>query len=207
MIKNILFDMGSVLIRFDPDLFISRLELPEAGDAETLKNELFRSVDWVSLDRGAVTEEQVIDRVSARVPERLRPHVEALVRRWDQPPVQMEGMEALVGELAEAGYGLYLLTNAGPRHREYWPKYPVSRYFPEERVFRSADYRLLKPEAAFYETALARFGLDRQECVFIDDNPVNAESAVRLGLDTVVFHGQAPLRRELAARGIPEGRK
>ena len=110
--------------------------------------------------------------------------------------------EALARELAEKGYGLYLLSNAGKRHHEYWGKYPVSAYFGD-RVFLSADYLLLKPEAAFYETALARFGLDRRECLFIDDNTSNVEAACRLGLDAVVFHGDAGLlRQRLREKGV-----
>ena len=132
--------------------------------------------------------------------EKNREAVDALVRHWDEPPLQVEGMEALAEGLAGKGFELYLLTNAGPRHREYWPKYPAARFFPEERIFRSADCKLLKPEREFYTAALERFGLEAGECLFIDDNAVNCEAAARLGIDAVVFHGAEDLRRELAAR-------
>ena len=202
MIKNLLFDMGNVLIRFAPGVFIDRLGLPEAEDRLALNNELFGSLDWVRLDRGVIGEDEIIRSVCARLPRRLHDAVETLARHWDEPPLPVAGMEALAGELADRGYELYLLTNAGPRHREYWPRYPVARFFPEERVFRSADYKLLKPESAFYLSALERFGLDAGECLFIDDNAVNAESAARLGIDVIVFHGADHLRRCLARRGL-----
>ena len=115
-------------------------------------------------------------------------------------------MKALTDELYEKGYGLYLLTNAGPRHREYWPRFAAAEHFPEERVYRSADVHLLKPDPAFYEGALGKFGLDRAECVFIDDSAANAESARRVGLDAIVFFGDAVrLRGELRARGVNVG--
>ena len=139
MIKNVLFDMGNTLIRFDPELFIRRLGIEDESDRRALLTELFRSVEWVRLDRGTLTEEQVIESVCRRLPERLFEAAGKLVRFWDRPLLAVEGMEELCGELTETGYELYLLTNAGPRHREYWPRFPVSRYFPEERVFRSAD--------------------------------------------------------------------
>ena len=65
---------------------------------------------------------------------------------------------------------------------------------------------LLKPDPAFYEGALGKFGLDRAECVFIDDSAANAESARRVGLDAIVFFGDAVrLRGELRARGVNVG--
>lgn len=197
MIRNILFDMGNVLMRFAPELFVERLGLGEA-DARLLKNTVYGGVDWVRLDRGVISEEELLRRVSARLPARLHTAAETLIRRWDDPPLGVEGMEALAGELSGKGYELYLLTNAGPRHREYWPKYPAARFFPEERIFRSADYKLLKPEPAFYTAALERFGLAAGECLFVDDNAVNCEAAARLDIRPVVFHGAEDLRRELA---------
>ena len=65
---------------------------------------------------------------------------------------------------------------------------------------------ILKPGPAFYEGALGKFGLDRAECVFIDDSAANAESARRVGLDAIVFFGDAVrLRGELRARGVNVG--
>ena len=200
-IQNILFDMGGVLIRWDPALFVRRLGL-DAADSARLLREVYGEADWVMLDRGALTDAEAVSRIRARVPERLHGAVETLVCRWDEGHLQVDGMEKLASELAGRGYGLYLLSNAGKRHHEYWPKYPVSALFGD-RVFISADHLLLKPEAAFYEAALARFGLDRRECLFIDDNPANAEAACRVGLDAVVFHGDAALlRQRLREKGV-----
>lgn len=202
MIKNILFDMGNVLIRFEPKQYVKNAGLSES-DQQLLLRELYGSIDWVRLDRGTLTEAEVIDRCVSRVGEHLRGAVEKLVGHWDRPELPVEGMKALTDELYEKGYGLYLLTNAGPRQREYWPRFQASEHFPEERVYRSADVHLLKPDPAFFEGALEKFGLDRAECVFIDDSAANAEGAQRVGLDAIVFFGDAArLRRELRERGV-----
>ena len=203
MIKHILFDMGSTLIRFEPEYFIRRLGIDDEEDRRLLLDELFRSVEWVRLDRGTLTEDQVIESVCRRLPAHLFEAAGKLVRFWDRPLLTVDGMEELCGELFGLGYGLFLLTNAGPRHREYWPRFPVSRYFPEERVFRSADYHLLKPEHEFYEAALSRFGLEAGECFFIDDSPSNIEGALRCGIPGVIFRGVQPLRAALREQGIP----
>ena len=202
MIKNILFDMGNVLIRFAPDVYVQNVDVSE-DDRKLLLRELFGSADWVQLDRGTVTEQELIDRVTARVGEHLRGAVETLVRQWDRPELPVEGMRELTGELAENGYELFLLTNAGPRHREYWPRFRASEHFPRERVFLSAEEKLLKPQHEFFETALERFGLDRRECVFIDDSVMNVEAAINIGLDAILFRGDAAeLRRCLRSRGV-----
>lgn len=202
MIKNILFDMGNVLIRFAPKEYVKRVGLSEP-EQELMLRELYGSIDWIELDRGTIDEAEIIERVTARVGEHLRGVVEKLVRHWDRPELPVEGMKELTAELYEKGYGLYLLTNAGPRHREYWPRFQAGEHFPEERVYRSADVHLLKPDPAFFEGALEKFGLDRTECVFIDDSAANAEGAQRVGLDAIVFFGDATrLRRELRERGV-----
>lgn len=204
MIKNVLFDMGSTLIVFDPPFFIKRAGITDPAEADMLLWEVYRSAEWVALDRGAISEDQAEQAVCKRLPAQLHETAHKLIRHWDRPPLMIEGMDELVEKLHDAGYELYLLTNAGPRQREYWPRFPVSRFFPEERIFRSADYLLLKPEREFYEEALRRFGLKAEECVFIDDSPANAESAIRCGIDTIIFRGNAQhARAELRKRGIP----
>ena len=201
MIKNILFDMGGVLLDFDPERFVGRLSLG-AEDGTILVREIFRSIEWVRLDRGSMTGEEVLRSVCARIPERLHGAARELFEHWDEPVLAVEGSYELVEELSGKGYGLYLLSNAGTRHREYWPKLPVSRFFGD-RLMVSAFHGILKPEAAFYEKAFERFGLDRRECLFIDDNPVNIEAAWRVGLDGVVYHGDpALLRRRLREKGV-----
>ena len=201
MIRNVLFDMGQVLIRWDPPLFVSRLGL-DAEDSALLRREVFGNVEWVQLDRGSITEADALAAMCRRLPERLHGAAQTLMNTWDRERDTVPGMTELVKELTEKGYGVYLLSNAGVRHHSYWPNYPPAQYFGE-RVFISADHQLLKPEAAFYETALETFGLDRRACVFVDDNPANIEGALRVGLDALVFFGDAArLRRELREKGV-----
>ena len=201
MIKNILFDMGGVLLKFDPQRFVDRLGL-SAEDGEILVREVFHSAEGVCLDRGSMTGEEALRSMCTRIPERLHGAAREVFEHWDEPRLAMEGSYELVEELSGKGYGLYLLSNAGVRHREYWPDLPVSRFFGD-RLMVSAFHGLLKPEAAFYEKAFEMFGLDRRECLFIDDSPVNIEAAWRVGLDGVVYHGDpALLRRRLREKGV-----
>ena len=201
MIKNILFDMGSVLVRFEPTEFIAKLRLGP-DDAEALRREVFRSADWVRLDRGVISQQQMIDAACARLPARLHPYVADLVLHWDADRPEVPGMYELVRELAENGYPLFLLTNASIRHREYWPTFRYAPFFGE-RIMLSAAWHLMKPEREFYEKAVELLGFDPAESVFIDDQPVNVEGAEGCGIPGIVFHNDvALLRQRLRERGV-----
>ena len=200
MIRNILFDMGSVLVDFNPARFVKEAMLSEA-DALLIREELFRTVEWAQLDRGVLTDGQILELMKPRFPARLWPTLDRMICHWDEPPVMIDGMYEVVETLSRAGYGLYLLSNAGLRHDEYWPRYPVSRFFGD-RLLISAHEKITKPDPRFYRLALERFGLDPAECLFIDDVPVNAEGAVYCGIDALVFRSAERLRRDLLEKGI-----
>ncbi|MBQ9648516.1 MAG: HAD family phosphatase [Oscillospiraceae bacterium] len=201
MIRNIIFDMGNVLLRFEPELFMERLGVaPE--DRPLLWREIYHSREWVQMDHGTLLEADAAQIIAARVPERLRGAVEKLVTQWDRPLLEVEGMRELAAELKSMGYKLYLLSNAGKRQHDYWPRLPVSQYFDGKLI--SADVRLLKPDYAIYRLLCERFSLEPAECFFIDDNPPNIEAAYCCGIDGAVFHNDvAVLRRDLNKAGIP----
>lgn len=200
MIRNILFDMGNVLIRFDRKLFLGRLDLSEA-DKETLLRDVFASVDWAHMDRGTKTEDMALESMKTRLPQRLHAAAEELVFRWDEPLIPIDGMYELVEELKEKGYGIYLLSNASVRQHEYWPRIPVSRFFDGTLI--SADEHVMKPQPEIYRLCLQRFGIKAEESFFIDDMAHNIEGALFCGLSGAVFHGDVTrLRKDLREAGV-----
>lgn len=200
MIRQIVFDMGQVLIRFDRDLFIRRLGL-EGEDARLLLWEVFLSREWAQMDWGSITDTAAAQSVCTRLPARLHDAARQLVTMWDRPILPIDGMFELVRDLKDAGYGIYLLSNASVRQHEYWPRVPCARFFDGTLI--SCDVGSIKPERAIYEAFIAKFGLEAEECIFIDDQAANVEGACRCGMQGVVFHGNAAeLRRKLTAAGI-----
>ena len=201
MIKNILFDMGQVLIRFDQKFFIQRLGIEDA-DMELLLREVYRSVEWVQMDRGSLREEEAFERIRARLPERLHDAAWKLVIMWDRPILEIDGMYELVEELKELGYRVYLLSNASVRQHEYWPRIPASKFCDGKLI--SADVHVINPQPEIYRLCLEKFNLKAEECFFIDDAPANIEGALQCGIPGAVFHGDAALlRRPLRAAGGP----
>lgn len=201
MVRNIVFDMGGVLIRFDRDFFMERLGVAEE-DKRLLMREVFLAPEWVMMDRGTLTDEQAGEIMCGRIPERLHDAVWKLVSFWDRPILEIEGMYELIEELKALGYGIYLLSNASIRQHEYWPRIPASRFFDGKLV--SADVKLVKPMPEIYEKLFSTFGLDRSECFYIDDSTANVEAALYVGMPaTVFFNDMARLRAELRRAGVP----
>ena len=143
MIRNIVFDMGNVLIRFDRKLFLNRLDLSD-GDKELLLREVFTSVDWAHMDRGTKTEAMALESMRERLPRRLHEAAETLTCHWDEPLIPIEGMYELIEELKSKGYGIYLLSNASVRQHDYWPRIAASRFFDGTLI--SADEHVVKPQ-------------------------------------------------------------
>ena len=201
MIRNIVFDMGQVLIRWRPEEILERFDLSQE-EKTMLLQELFWSPEWIAQDRGIITEADMIARVSARLPETLHGTVEEVIKAWYVWHLTpMPGMAELVRKLKEKGYGIYLLSNASTALRGYFPRIPGSECF--DGLMVSAEEKLLKPQHEIYERLYERFGLVPEQCVFIDDSPANIEGAMLTGMQGIVFRGDTErLRRELRALGI-----
>lgn len=202
MIRQVVFDMGNVLVHYRPRRLVQLVGAAEE-DQPLLLREVFGSVEWVRLDRGCMESEEAIAAMSARLPRRLHPAARTLVEGWwklELAPV--EGMEALVGEVKALGLGVYLLSNATVHLPEYFDQIPGSQYFDGRVV--SADWKLLKPQPEIYRTLLREYGLRPEECFFVDDLNVNVEGACHVGMTGAVFDGDmARLRRALQEAGVP----
>lgn len=201
MVHNIVFDMGGVLIQWNPEDMLTQYDLNEA-ELTLLSTELFRSVEWIQMDRGVLEKEQAIGQVCARLPENLHDPVRTIVTGWHRRYLRpMPGMADLVRELKENGYGIYLLSNASMTLREYFGRIPGSEYF--DALMVSAEEKVLKPQHEIYERLFDKFDLNPAECWFIDDAPANAEGAILCGMGATIFRGDVTrLRRELRAAGI-----
>ena len=199
MIRNILFDMGNVLLRFDRAVFLDRLNVTEE-DKQLLLKEVFLSEEWVHMDAGILREKTAEPIMCSRLPGHLHEAVHKLVSCWDQPILPMEGMYELVQELKDAGYGIYLLSNASVRQHAYWPRVPGSEFFDGTLI--SADEKVMKPQPEIYHLCMQRFGLKPEECIFIDDVQANIDGAAACKIAGVVFNGTDALRSSLKNAGI-----
>ena len=194
MIRNIIFDFGAVLLDWDP----RHLYVPYFGDAA--KAEWFLTeicpYSWnTEADAGRLTAEMTEERVA------LFPEWEKEIRmyygRWiEMMGGQVPGMEDLVRDLKKRGYGLYGLTNWS---RETFPlvrdRYPVLGLL--DGMVVSGEEMTAKPGPALYRILLERYGLRADECLFIDDNPVNIAGGEAVGIRGLVFRNAEQVRSAL----------
>ena len=186
MLKNIIFDMGNVLISFVPEYFIERMGIG-GSDKELLLDAIFQSDEWPLLDNGELIEEEFETIVQKRIPERLYQAAHQLIFGWDDPLVPVPGMAEFVEECKRAGMGIYLLSNASRHQRDYWERVPGHEFF-DGRVI-SAEERCVKPMKEIYQCLLERYQLKAEECLFVDDVQENVDAAIREGMHAVLFTG------------------
>lgn len=201
MIKHVIFDMGGVLVDFNPKRSLKK-HFTDKEDLELLFKEIFEGPDWVKLDRGTLTVEQAVDRACERLPARFHACVRCLLNTWADELLPMDDMLPLVQEVKNKGYGIYLLSNAPLNFHTYRDKIPAFTYF--DGFIISAEHLTLKPEPEIYRVLFDTFNLSPTECFFIDDIPVNIEGAAAVGMKGHCFdHGDvAVLRAALKEEGI-----
>ncbi len=198
MIRNLIFDMGGVLMDFHP-LAACRMAAPDETDAQKLNKALFQHPMWGKLDDDSITPEALARlAMDALDDERLKPLVTAVFSAMPGNILTpMQGMEPIVRKAMSDGYQIYLLSNAGRKiseHREIIPL--ISRF---HGVVFSVEEKTKKPGAEIYRSLTTRYGLQPEECYFIDDDPGNVQAARRLGWQGYRFTGDvSALARALA---------
>ena len=118
--------MVGVVIRFDTEKYYNDHGIG-ITDRELLKREVFGSLEWIRQDRGTISDDEVIERICVRVPERLHYVVRDFARRENREILQVEGMENLLADLKTASYKVFLLSNTSSCRARWNDRIFVSR--------------------------------------------------------------------------------
>ena len=198
-IDHIVFDIGKVLIHYDPSIPFSRL-IPD----ETERKWFFDNVcthDWnVEQDRGRAWADAEALLIEVH-PDREE-HIRAFRKHWHEMVSHAyDDSVAIMEGLIDDGQDVTMLTNfASDTFREAQVRFP---FLTKPRgVTVSGDVGLIKPDIAIYETHARSFGLNPAATIFIDDSAPNVEGAKAAGWDAVLFTGADKLRADLTARGV-----
>ena len=198
-IDHIVFDIGKVLIHYDPNIPFSRL-IPDAAERKWF----FENVcthDWnVEQDRGRTWADAEALLIEAH-PDREE-LIRAFRKHWhEMVPHSYDDSVAIMEGLIADGQDVTMLTNfASDTFLEAQVRFP---FLTKPRgVTVSGDVGLIKPDIAIYVTHAESFGLNPAATLFIDDTASNVEGAKAAGWDAVLFTGADKLRADLAARGV-----
>lgn len=182
MIKNIVFDMGKVLVGYDA-MRVCEHYIDDPHDREQVCREIFVSPEWILLDMGVMPEELAFAKICDRLPKRLHGEARLCFDHWHEYCMDsIVEMGDVVKHLKEQGYGIYLCSNASIRLLDCYRKViPGIDYF--DGILFSAAEKCIKPQKEIYERLFARFGLKPEECFFIDDVQLNIDAARACGMD------------------------
>jgi 2-haloacid dehalogenase len=196
---TVVFDVGNVLLRWDPRNLYRRL-FAQAAEMEWFLANVCTSEWNVEQDRGRDWDEAVVLLVKQH-PEH-ETAIRAFHERWHETIGGVfEDNVALLGDLRTAGVPTFCITNfSGAKFREARERFPFLAQF--DGVIVSGDERLLKPDRAIYRLLLDRYGLVAGDCVFIDDSPANVRAARDVGMGAIHYVEGLDLRSELRAWGI-----
>lgn len=188
LIRNIIFDLGNVLIRFNPREDLINRGLSDE-ETEFLMREIFHSAEWIELDRGTLNAEEALNKIKGRNPGKEQLIEEHSDFRDLLTPITSNA--SLLKGLKERGYKLYYLTNYHDDLFDYsFEAFDFFREFDGGVV--SAHVKKIKPDEEIYRILLDKYELEPEETLFIDDTEKNTLAADEIGLDTI--HLSQPLQ-------------
>ena len=200
MVKNVIFDLGGVIVDFNPEKVIR--ERFEKKDADFILGNIFFSREWAEIDRGTLTPSQAFSKYREALGHETYAKILDIVENWGDYMPPFEDTYNLIKRIKESGAKVYLLSNVPPYIRKLMNTVPALALM--DGIVASADIKMLKPEKEIYEYTLRKFGLKAEECVFIDDTKINADAASQCGITGFWFkdHDIEALETALRNNGV-----
>ncbi len=184
MIKNVIFDLGNVLVYFNPEGFLKKLGFGKEK-VDEINKYLFYDPIWKELDRGTLTYSEAVDIVSQKKPEYREDFKRILEDYIYESFKPLDYAINFMYACKESGYNIYILSNFNKEGFEYT--------FSKNKFFEAADGMIIsyqvnsiKPERKIYECLIDKYKLNPDECVFFDDVAENIEMADKIGIHGII---------------------
>jgi putative hydrolase of the HAD superfamily len=195
-IRNVVFDVGGVLLEWNPPRVIAGL-FPDPATQAIIREQMFEHADWHEFDRGTFTEAAAIEHF-AKTAGLTTDDTRTLIHATRESLTPIAGTIELVEELAAAGVHLYLLSNMPVSTFEYLIR--QHKFFGHfKHLVISGAILLVKPEPAIYKHLVEQTGIVPAESVFIDDLLKNVIAARECGFQAIQFRDPSSCREELRA--------
>lgn len=195
MIKNVIFDLGKVLINNDPSEYLRKYGYDEEK-YQALLDAIWTDSLWGDMDIAKYESFKDIIEIYVEKHKELELELRRFFAEdWMQLYVTYEDTVKFYNDVYEQGYDIYLLTNFSKDGYEY-----ISNKFDffkkAKGVVVSAHIKIAKPDMRIYQYLLETYKLNPNECVFIDDSAANINAAKELGIRGIVYTDIESLRKE-----------
>jgi len=187
-IKNIIFDLGNVVININPDLSVKEMQKLGFEDFERSYSLLSQTNLFNFLEKGLISPDKFYEEINSQLPESVSN--ERIEQAWgamllDFPKERIELIQSLSKK-----YRVFLLSNTNEIHYHQYNKDFINQFgFSLNDLFEKAYYSfelgMRKPDTEIFEHALNDSSLNQFETLFIDDLDKNIEPAARLGLNVM----------------------
>jgi glucose-1-phosphatase len=194
MIKNIVFDLGNVLLSFRPSEFFDKKRYPE-NIKTTILIDIFSSKEWKMLDNGDINTSEAIESIALK--SSLKKEEIALVFNLrSELMFPLDQNVRLLPDLKKRGFRLYFLSNFPiDIFEEVKTGYYFFKYFDGGII--SAEVKYSKPDCRIYEILMERYSLIPGECLFIDDLEINVKAAEKTGMKGLFTSGSLEISKEI----------
>ncbi len=191
MIKNIIFDIGNVLLSFSPIPYLNQYYNPIFSNH--LSDMIFKSDEWIELDKGTILIKDAIASLTKKYPNNVV-EINYILTHWTDMLTPINENVQLLSTLKEKGYNLYLLSNF---HIEAFDTVTKQNDFFShfDGGVISGHIHMLKPNPSIYKTLINKYNLKNEECLFIDDcleNIIEARNqniqGIHLPVGTSLYH-------------------
>lgn len=206
MIKNIVFDIGNVLVDFGWKKFIEKF-----GYSEDIQNRIIaatvKSGAWNEYDRGVLTDEEIVQGFINNDPG-IETQLREMCEDFNGLLTQFEYAKGWIKDLQNKGFKVYALSNMSYKATRECAD--ALNFLPMlDGYILSCDVKCIKPDKKIYDLLLEKYKLTASECVFFDDTMPNVEAAVSYGWHAICFKDlkQAVSELEALVKKESEGAK
>ena len=199
MIKNIVFDVGNVLVYGKNADLLQKLDLTKEEEEEI--NNTFM-VGYFELDYGKITIKEFVD--SCHFSEGLKQKYETFFLEYYKHRKLNHDMLAILPKLVENGYKIYLLSDNNKEAFEYWYSLPEFKDISGYTV--SYEHQTVKKNKDLFRIFFEENNLIPEECFFIDDKQINIDISKEFGMNGIVYDSRVtPFKdfiKEMEKNGI-----
>lgn len=199
MIKNIILDVGNVLVAWEPRIAMKKLGFDEKT-IDIVAKATAESEEWNEMDRGVKSDEELLAGLVAKSPD-YEHEIKMFWEHVGDAIWQFDYTKAWIGRMKEQGYHVYILSNYG--HWTYGKTQEALSFLGDvDGALFSYEVKQIKPEPEIYQSLLKRYELKAEECVFLDDRQENIDGAKAQGIEGICFLEYEDAKEKLRVLGV-----